>query len=249
VIVVGSCGGSACSGGLFGKSYEYEEDLRLSVDGAATVDLNASVAALIALRGVDLPLDPSADIDRDAVRALFDGPHVEVTSVRLTRRDGRTFVHVRIEVEDINTLSRLAPFSWSTYSFLRRGDELQYRQVVGAPASREVGDVGWDGSEVVAFRLHLPSVISFHNAPSKTVRRGNLLEWEQSLAERRRGTPIEIQVHMEPDSILYTTLLLFGSTVVLAALAFGIVIWRVARHGRDNAAGPPAPGGPAAHRT
>jgi hypothetical protein len=41
---------------------------------------------------------------------------------------------------------------------------------------------------------------------------------------------------MEPDSILYTTLLLFGSAIVLAAALFGVVIWRVARHGRDEIA-------------
>jgi hypothetical protein len=45
---------------------------------------------------------------------------------------------------------------------------------------------------------------------------------------------------MEPDSILYSTLLLFGATIILAAIAFGVVIWRVARHGRDEVeAGPP----------
>ena len=38
---------------------------------------------------------------------------------------------------------------------------------------------------------------------------------------------------MEPESILYTTLLLFGSTIVAAAMAFGVVIWWVARRGRD----------------
>jgi hypothetical protein len=29
---------------------------------------------------------------------------------------------------------------------------------------------------------------------------------------------------------------LFGTTIVLAAAAFGLVIWRVARHGRDEVA-------------
>jgi hypothetical protein len=68
------------------------------------------------------------------------------------------------------------------------------------------------------------------------VQRGNILEWEQPLAERLQGVPIEVAVNMEPDSILYTTLLLFGATVVLAAGTFGLVIWRVARHGREEVA-------------
>ena len=130
---------------------------------------------------------------------------------------------------DIRGLSRIAPFSWSTYQFNRRGDVLEYAQTVGASSGKSVGEAGWTGNEMVAFRLHIPSVIVFHNAPSKKVRRGNLVEWEQPLAERLKSTPLDIRVNMKPESILYTTLLLFGSTIVLAAIAFGVVIWRVAR--------------------
>jgi len=229
---------SACGGGLLGKEYEYEEEIRLSVDGAARINLNASVPALAALRGVDLDPDPNAQIDRATVRTVFEGPGAEVTSVRLSRREGRRFVHVRVEVDDIRQLSQLAPFSWSTYQFDRRGEVLEFKQRVGSPSRREVGDVGWNGSELVAFRMHIPSVIAFHNAPSREVRRGNILEWEQPLAERLKGVPIDVQVSMERDSILYTTLLLFGSTIVLAAIAFGVVIWRVARHGREGSSKP-----------
>jgi hypothetical protein len=225
---------SACGTGLLGPEYEYEEQLRLGVDGHARMDLSASVAALVALRGVDLDTDPAAELDRAMVRSMFEGPGVNVRSVRLSRRDGRRFVHVRIEADDIRQLSRIGPFSWSTYAFDRRGDVLEYRQHVGAPEGRDVGAVGWDGGELVAFRVHVPSVILFHNAPSREVERGNILEWEQSLRARLEGTPIDVQVNMEPDSILYTTLLLFGTTVVLAGVTFGVVIWRVARGGRRH---------------
>jgi len=226
-----ACGGGS---GLLGKEYEYEEQLRLDVDGSARMDLSSSVAALVALRGFDLDMDPAAEGDREKVRALFAGPGVRVRSVRVSRRDGRRFVHVRIDVDDIRQLSRLAPFSWSRYRFDRRENLLEFRQAVGPSAAKPVGDVGWDGNEVVAFRMHIPSVIVFHNAPSRRVERGNILEWEQPLSDRIEGTPVDVQVNMEPDSILYTTLLLFGSTIVLAAVAFGVVIWRVARHGRDE---------------
>ena len=37
---------------------------------------------------------------------------------------------------------------------------------------------------------------------------------------------------MEPRSILYSTLLLFGGTVLAAAATFAIVIWLIARKGR-----------------
>ena len=38
---------------------------------------------------------------------------------------------------------------------------------------------------------------------------------------------------MQPETILYTTLLLFVFTFVAAAVAFAAVIWWVARRGRD----------------
>jgi hypothetical protein len=229
--LIAACGGG---GGLLGKQYEYEEELRLDVDGSARLDLSSSVAALVALRGFDLDTNPAVEVDRAKVRTLFEGPGVEVRSVRVSRRDGRRFVHVRIDVDDIRQLSRVAPFSWSTYQFRRRGDVLEFKQLVGAPEVKAVDDVGWDGNEVVAFRMHIPSVIAFHNAPSKRVERGNILEWEQPLAQRLKGTPVDVEVNMAPDSILYTTLLLFGSTIVLAAVAFAVVIWRVVRHGREE---------------
>ena len=231
-ILTSACGG----GGLLGKEYEYEEQLRLDVDGSARMDLSSSVAALVALRGFDLDPDPAVEVDRAKIRSMFEGPGLEVTSVRVSRRDGRRFVHVRVDVADIRQLSRVAPFSWSTYQFRRRGELLEYKQFVGPSAAKAVGGVGWSGNELVAFRMHIPSVIAFHNAPSKKVQRGNILEWEQPLVERLKGVPIDVEVNMEPDSILYTTLLLFGATIILAAIVFGVVIWRVAKHGRDEVA-------------
>jgi hypothetical protein len=76
--------------------------------------------------------------------------------------------------------------------------------------------VGWTGKELVAFRLHLPSRIRHHNArdintnETLTTERGNILRWEQYLADRLDGVPVEIEVRMESQSILYTTLWLFG---------------------------------------
>ena len=50
---------TSCKGGVFGKQYEYEEDLYLALDGSATLIVNASVPALVALRGIDLDLNPA----------------------------------------------------------------------------------------------------------------------------------------------------------------------------------------------
>lgn len=226
---------TAACGGVLKPDYEYEEELYLSLDGSATLNVNASVAALVALRGAGLDVSPRARLDRAAVRAFFESPGVEVSRLTDSRRDGRRFVHVSLDVEDVRLLSRAGPFSWSTYEFRDRGDAFEYRQVVAAAVNEPVEDVGWTGDEVVAFRIHVPSEIPFHNSPNP-LQRGNILEWEQTLRERLAGTPLEVRVTMEPQSILYTTLILFGATIAAAAATFAVVIWWVARRGRAAAA-------------
>jgi hypothetical protein len=225
---------SACGGGVLKKDYEYEEELYLALDGTAQLNVNASVASLAALHGADFDVSPRARVDRDRMRALFEGPGVTVSTPTFSRRDGRRFVHVRIDVDDIRQLPRIAPFSWSRYRFDRQGEGFEFRQVVGRAVAKDIPDVGWNGSELVAFRMHLPSKVDFHNAPSRQVERGNILEWEQPLADRLKGEPLDLEVHMQPETILYTTLLLFGATIVAAAIVFALVIWWVSRRGRDS---------------
>lgn len=221
---------AACGGALKPK-YEYEEELYLDLDGSATLNLNASVPALVALRGVDLPTDPRARIDRQRVRALFSRPGSDV-ALSLSRRDGRRFVHLSLQVDDVRELAAITPLSWSTYALRRDDERVDYRQIVGPSAAREVSDVEWDGTERVGFRLHVPSEILFQNSEGG-IMRGNILAWEQPLSARLRGEPLDLRVQMAPDSILYTTLLLFASTVVAAALTVATVVWWIARRGRN----------------
>ena len=88
-------------------------------------------------------------------------------------------------------------------------------------------------------RLHLPSKVVYQNTPDK--RRGNIFVWEQPLTERLKGTPIDIEVRMETQSILYRTLWLFGATFLAVAVAFVLVIGWVLKRG---GAPPPGPRGP-----
>jgi hypothetical protein len=225
---------ASCAGGgrLLKKQYEYEEELYLSLDGSATLNVNASVAALVALHGVDLPVDPRARLDRERVRALYTTSGVEPI-VSLSRRDGRRFVHVSIDVPDVRSLARIAPLAWSTYRFGREGESIEYRQVVGPPTGHPVEHTGWTGNEIIAFRMHVPSKIEFHNSPSGTIERGNILEWEQPLSARLAGEPLELRVQMQPQSILAQTLLLFGSMILAALLALAVIVWWVARSGKE----------------
>ncbi len=238
VVVICALAASGCGGGSpFRPQPEYEEEIYLALDGSATINVNASIASLAALRGFDLRVDARERVDREAVRRLFEGPGARVTSVSLGRRRGRRFAHVAIDVDDVRTLSSLAPFAWSRYRFQSRGDIVEFEQHVGKPAARDVGEVGWDGSEIVSFRMHIPSEIVFHNTMG--VQRGNILEWDQPLAARLQGEAVNMQVNMEPQSILYSTLLLFGATVFAVAMTFALVIWLIARKGRAAGAAQP----------
>jgi hypothetical protein len=223
---------AACS--VLTPKYEYEEEIYLRLDGSATVNVNASVASLVALHGVDLPEDPKARLDRARVRALFSMPGAEPPRLTLSRRDGRRFVHISLDVADVRQLQRQRMFAWSTYRFDRESDSFVYRQRVGGPAGQSSAGIGWTGREMVVFKMHIPSEIPYHNAPSRQTERGNILRWEQPLAARLKGEPLDVEVRMEPESILYSTLLLFGATVVAAAITFAVVIWWVVRRGRDD---------------
>jgi preprotein translocase subunit SecG len=214
------------------RQYEYDERIELSLDGSAVVDISASIPALVALRGATLSVDPEARFDRQMFRRLYAGPGTSVREVSAFRRHSRRFVHVRLDVRDIAQLPTLAPLSWSRYRLDRLESEFRFVQEVGPAARLDVGDVGWTGNELIAFRVHLPSRIHFHNSPLG-VERGNLLVWEQTLRERLAGAPLRMEARIETESILYRTLWLFGGTFIAAMLVLAAIIWWVSRKGRS----------------
>lgn len=218
---------SIACGNVVARKYEYEEEIFLDLDGSATVYVNASVPALVALRGVALPVDSSARLDRTVVRDLYDSPVSRVESVTTSRREGRRYVHLRLDVPDVRKLGESPLFAWSSYRYLEGDATFEFGQEMKIAAGKDVGNVGWGGDELVAVRLHLPSVITYHNSPSRRVERGNIVVWEQPLSERLKGTPLLVEATMEKESILVTTLTLFAAMGVLVVITFIAVIWYV----------------------
>jgi len=218
----------ACSN-VLSRKYEYEEEVFLALDNTATVYVNASVPALVALRGLDLPVDPNARLDQQVVRAYYETPVSHVASVTTSRRDGRRYVHLRIDVPKITQLREAPPFAWSSYNFVGLdydGEvEYSYTQRFQEAAGQDVGDVGWSGSELVALRVHVPSKIT--NSPFGTVERGNIVVLEQPLADRLKGVPLEARIRMEGKSILVNTLTLFGAMMAAVVVTFAAAIWFV----------------------
>lgn len=225
----------------FAREYEYEEQLYLSVDGSARVTIDASLVALVALRGLVIDVSPTARFDREQLRQWYETGGCRV--IRIAQpwyRHGRRFTQIQLTTDDIRTLGTCVPLGWSRYTLQTLNDhELKYGQLVGAAAGRDPGPVMWNGSELVAFKLHLPSKITFHNvrrlADNSTgeAERGNILTWEQRLADRRAGTPVDIQVHMERESILYRTLWLFGGSFLSAVIVLIALIWWVRGKGKS----------------
>jgi hypothetical protein len=229
----------------FGREYEYEEQLYMSVDGSATVIVDSSIAALVALRGLPLEISTGTRFDPLAVRRLYESMGCKVSRVgQPWYRHGRRFMQVRLTTTDVTHLGDCKPLAWSTYRFDRVDGTIRYRQTVGAAAAPGAGTAGvrWDGSELVAFRLHVPSKVLFHNvrrlrdnSPGEP-ERGNILNWEQRLADRLTGAPVDIQVWMDPTSILYRTLWLFVGSFAAAVVVMAVLIAWTMRKGKQRRA-------------
>jgi hypothetical protein len=155
--------------------------------------------------------------------------------VSLSRRDGRRFVHIRLQVDNIEKLREVRPLGWSSYQLTRTGDEYMYVQQVNEPKLLQAPPIEWTGHELVAFRVHIPSRVTFHNAGARNLRRGNVLVWEGLLADRLADKPVRFEARMEAESILYRTLWIFMLTFVGAVASLAFVIWLVMRQGRKTA--------------
>jgi hypothetical protein len=241
---------AACNGGSgpLGPEYEYEEDLTLSLNGSGTLVVNASVPALVALRGLPLNADPRARGDqlKQQIEDLYTSPYSKVGRISTWTRHDRRFVGIHLAVTDIRSLPQTAPFSWAHNELHEQGEQIVFRERLSKPAATPdaLAKAGLTGDEIVAFRLHLPARIRFQNShyldrpDSRPASRGNILTWEQRLGQRMRGEPIAyaedrssdvMEVRMDRESILYRTLWLFGLAFVAALLVIAGLIWMTMR--------------------
>ena len=235
---VAACSGGGGPLGPLGIEYEYEEDLRIGLDGSATLVVNASIPALVVLRGLPLSTELSARGDhlKNQVHDLYSSEFTRVGRISNWTRHGRRYLGIHITVSDVRALPKVAPFSWARYELREDGELAVFRQTLSKPAAPPdiLAKVGLTGNEIVAFRLHLPARIRHHNShyldrpDSRPAARGNILTWEQRLGQRLDGTPIAyaedrtpdvMEVRMDRQSILYRTLWLFGLAFLAALLA------------------------------
>jgi hypothetical protein len=242
VCIVAALSATSCANPL-ARQYEYDEQTYLSIDGSATVVISASVAALVSMRGLALDPAPQARMSSDDVRRVFEAAGCVVERAgRPWRRSGRRFVQARLSVPDVRRASACSVLAWSQYGFDVSPEQIRYTQTVNAPAGTVPATappgVSWDGSELVAFKLHLPSRVTWHNVrkledgTEGALERGNILTWEQRLSDRLSGVPVPIEVRTESESILYRTVSLFAAAFGAAVIVLILLIWFTIRRGR-----------------
>jgi hypothetical protein len=241
---------AACNGrtGPLGTEYEYEEDLTLGLDGSATMVVNTSIPALVALRGLPLNTDPAARVDqlKDQIRTLYSSTNTRVGRIGTWTRHGRRYAGIHLTIGDVRTLPAVAAFSWAAFELREDGEQVVFREKLSRPAAAAdaLTKAGLTGNEIVAFRLHLPARIRHQNShyldrpDSRPASRGNILTWEQRFGQRLEGKPIAyaedktsdvMEVRMDRQSILYRTLWLFGLAFLAAVLVIGGLIWLTIR--------------------
>jgi hypothetical protein len=243
----------ACNGqrpAFLAPAYEYEEDLTLSLDGSASMVVNASLPALATLRGLSIAGDLTSRVDtvKSQAAALYASPYTTVTRVSVWTRNNRRFVGVHLDIPNIRDLPKAAPFAWSTYELTKTADAVSYSDTLSTAGENPAAarPAGFTGSELIAFRLHLPARIRFHNVrdlvtgATRNPGRGNILTWEQTLGDRLAGKPIAwsddhrpnvMEARMDSQSILYRTVWLFAFAFLAALLLLGGVIWFAVRRG------------------
>ena len=227
-----ACGGAAdggAGGGGFFRQYQYEEEVYLSLDGDGDgLRQRVTGRAQCPARHVVRHRAERAARSRGRARVLFDAGDAgrradqrvapEQPQVRPREARGRRHPPARrggaVRVVDLRIHTRRRSVRLSA------GDRARSREGRRATSGGPDGKSSRSGC-ICRARSGITT------AGART--RGNILTWEQPLADRLRGTPLVLDARMDPQSILYRTLWLFGWTVVAVAITFVFVIWWIRR--------------------
>ena len=181
------------SGGSLFRQYEYQEDVYLSLDATATVDVRTSLAAPDALRGPSVDAGPRRRIDRDAIRRFYThAGHASDGDQRIAAE--RPAIRPRLEVDNIRRLGEAPPFAWSA----RPSPQTRSRPAVedwrgGQQVSRRLAG---RARELVAFAsiCRARSIITTPAPPTETGQHPSL---EQPLADRLDSIPLVLDARMQ----------------------------------------------------
>ena len=132
--------------------YEYEHEFWLRVDGSGAVNVTGRPALWTAFKGLGNPRDPETTATREAARALFERSGLQVKRVTVTRREGRPYLFVSAEFEDVNRLSGTPAFPDLRIGLRREQDRLIVEGAWARPKDApDVGAPDRDGLMAVRF--------------------------------------------------------------------------------------------------
>jgi hypothetical protein len=216
--------------------YEYEHEFWLKVDGSGSVSVTGRPELWVAFKGLGRADDPEGTATREAVRELFQRSGLSVQRVTLTHRGGRPYLFVSADFKDVNALRGTPAFpDFEKLSLGRDGERLDFYGVWKRPPGRSERPAG-DG--LMAVRFHLPSKVFEHKNAAEGVERGNIVGWRQDVAQALDGQRLEFGAILGGRSILWSTVGLFGLTILAGLALLGLALYVAFRKGRREAAAP-----------
>jgi hypothetical protein len=214
--------------------YEYEHEFWLKVDGSGRVHVTGQPWLWNAFKGVGRADDPEGTVSREVVRALFERSGLQVRRVTLTHREGRPYIFIAADFDDISRLTRAPAFPDLDIRLRREGDRLLLDGEWAKP--KDAPRPGHEAAGLMAVRFHLPSKVYEHKNAAEGVERGNIVAWRQDVAAALGGQTLHFGAIMDQRSILWSTVGLFAVAIAAALLTLlGFLYW-VFRKGRRRAA-------------
>ncbi len=218
--------------GLHGcVAYEYEHEFWLRVDGSGTVYVTGRPELWTAFKGARRAQGPQGTVTRESLRALFERSGLRVRRVTLVRRDGRPYLSVAADFDDVNRLPGTPAFPDLAIALRREGDRFRlegaWARPGGPPRAPPRDDDG-----LVAVRFHLPSKVYEHRNAFAGVERGNSVGWRETLRESLEGGRLDFGAVMDQRSILFSTVGVFATAILLALGILAGTAYLVVRRGR-----------------
>lgn len=208
------------------KTYDYEEEFFLEVDGSGELRLSGSLELLGFFHDL-------GEVTPESVVNHFDGPSLTSITVRESDRSGRPFIHITTRFSSFTELCQQTAFVARSCQLLDDGEELSIISTIPAPKHEPGGDIAPES--LVAFRFHLPSQVTYHNSPSG-VERGNILGWEQTFDGLRRQGALKLEARFGRRSVLSATVQILAmallAVITVVVMAFALMI----RKGRKQLA-------------
>lgn len=216
-------------------AYEFEHEFWLKTDGSGSFVITAPPWIWNAVKNVGDAGKLDATVNEETVAALFRSIPVRNARVRKVTRDGRPYITVSADFDDVNALSGTAAFADLDVALRREGERLRLAGAWRRPLAS--GAAKGDDAGLMAVRFHLPSEIYEHRNAFEGVERGNILSWRQDLRQGLTGAPLEFGATMGSTSVLSATLGLFGLAILTGLAVIGAALFVFTRRGRAAHAG------------